>query len=368
MNIRRPQPDPRLIHYYARFADGPSGVTESIENWAAESSEVLHVEIWCAAPRRDHRTSASGKIRYIPHLGRSRTTWIPISLIWLLRPQDVIYIHEGWVFSNFFAALVARVRGTKIISMPHGVYEPQLVAETRDPTRLRRLLERLTLRNVSLLHVFYASEVPLAEKISGRNMRNIAFPNGTPEPQTMRKWDGAGDYFLWLGRFDPVHKGLDHLVDFWKRLPEPRPALRMHGPDFLGGKARVAALVTSAELGSVISLGPSVSGDEKSELMQHCRAYLHPSRWESCSITLLEFLATGAPVLVSSRIHAATELEAHHVVVSCDFSEGQPSRFLGSVDRSTRLGDSARAWAQEQGRWAMVGGAYRAWLKEWIAP
>ena len=48
-----------------------------------------------------------------------------------------------------------------------------------------------------------------------------------------------GPDVLWLGRFDPTHKGLDLLVDAVRSLaPHERPRVRLHGPDRRGGKAR----------------------------------------------------------------------------------------------------------------------------------
>ena len=54
-------------------------------------------------------------------------------------------------------------------------------------------------------------------------------------------WDGgSGGYVLWLGRFDPEHKGLDLLLQALALLPSrERPTLRIHGPDWRGRKQKV---------------------------------------------------------------------------------------------------------------------------------
>ncbi|MBD5785280.1 glycosyltransferase family 4 protein [Cellulosimicrobium terreum] len=356
----------RVVHYYARFLVHPSGVTSSIEGWVRVARRAGHdVEIWCAPV--DHPRAlpddVAGLVRAVPHLGRGRTSWLPRGVGRRIRGGDVCYLHEGWVASNAVAASVVRRRGATLVLMPHGVYEPGVVTRTRDVLGIRRAVERSVLRRVDRLHVFYPSEAGLVTATGSPRRPYVALPNGAPEPADVVPWQGGGGYFLWMGRYDVVHKGIDHLLLQWSRLPRPRPRLVLAGPDFQGGRARTVALVARLGLQDDVEVLGNADDARKAALARDCSAYLHPSRWESCSIMLLEMLASGVPVLVSRSIHATSDLVAAGAVVSHDFSTGDGlGDALARVADDAELGWSARGWVQVSATWDRVGDRYAGWL------
>lgn len=358
-----------VYHYYSRYLEHPSGVTDSINHWVAATAEAgLPVAIIAATPQRDtpgNEFADQQRTRTIAHLGRNRTSWVPVGLVKLLHKNDILVLHEGWVLSNIVAALIARLKRVAYIVVPHGVYEQGILDETRDVAGLRKRAERSLLRHSFAVHVFYPGERAVVRNFVRGVNRFLTHPNGAPDPADRVRWIGDGDYFLWIGRFDPHHKGLDHLVDFWSHLPEPRPRLILAGPDFRSGRETIRRLVHDRRLDASVEFRGRVSGAEKVELMVHARAYVHPSRWESCSIMLLEMLAAGAPSLISHTIHAADELEPVGVLLSTNFGRYTPegAERLREVDANAELGARAVRWADERGSWAAVGPAYAAELK-----
>lgn len=363
----------KVIHYYARFGEHRSGVTESIVTWLRVASAEFPTELWMAPVRhrRTHRDlravrGLDTQISEVPHIGRRRPTYLPLLPWWRIRRGDVFVVHEGWVLSNTVAVMVARARGAVCIGVPHGVYEPQLVETLRDLLGMRRLLERMTLRGLDRLHVFYSSEARLAEAVAGREILSGAFPNPAPPVASTDVWsrDGADDYYLWLGRFDVKHKGLDRLVELWATLGEPRPRLVMAGPDVHGGKAIVRDLIEKHGLRGAVSLRDSVDGAEKAELIRRAAGYVHPSRWESCSMVLNEMVAVGVPSLVTEGIHAAEPMRQAGVVTTyadpVSFRRGLAClRGAGVGGQQQR--DRALAFGE-----IAVGEAYRRWLRETI--
>jgi glycosyltransferase involved in cell wall biosynthesis len=115
------------------------------------------------------------------------------------------------------------------------------------------------------------------------------------------RWDGgSGGYVLWIGRFDPEHKGLDLLLEGMKLLPAgARPVLRLHGPDWAGGKERVIELVRNLELDDSVIIGDPVYGEEKWRLISQASAFVYPSRWEGFGNSTAEAVTAGVPTLVT---------------------------------------------------------------------
>lgn len=352
-----------VFHYYARYLEHPSGVTDSLNHWVEELTKAgISTTIVANATGADTNEFADRSVlKRIRHLGRSRATWIPLGLGRLLRKGDVLVLHEGWVVSNIIAAFVARLRSVPYIVVPHGVYEKQLVDESRDVVGVRAALERSVLLHAAAIHIFYEGERGTINAFLGASKpkRYIVVPNGAPETKHQQEWQGGGDYFLWIGRYDPYHKGLDLLLRYWAGLGGGRPRLVLAGPDFRGGRATVGALVRELGLENSVELKTRVSGAEKAELMAKCSAYIHPSRWESCSIMLLEMLSIGAPSLISGSIYAAQELEPHGVLHSEDFTRvSTDSNALSLISENADVGRTAKLWAKSIGGWNAVGPRY----------
>jgi glycosyltransferase involved in cell wall biosynthesis len=297
-------------------------------------------------------------------------SWVPRGLTRHVARDDVLYLHEGWVVSNLVAARRGRRAGAVVVLMPHGVYETGVTSRLRDVAGIRRAAEGSVVRRADWVHVFYPSEAGLVDAVSrrtagrrGRAARTLALPNGAPAAGAAPRWVGGGGYFLWMGRYDPEHKGIDNLLHRWAELPSPRPRLVLAGPDFRGGRGRTANLVAELGLDDDVDVRGSARGIDKERLVGGCRAYLHPSRWESCSILLLEMLAAGVPTLLSATVHAAEPFAAHGVARAHDF--GVPGGFaaaLGAVDENRELGETARRWVAETASWDRVGDTYGDWL------
>ena len=352
----------RIAHYYARYLTHPSGVTSSIESWATvigkSSDRGLAVQDIVAARVAPHgRTHFSSRTRTPPHFGWSRRTWIPLTAMHWIRSYDLIYIHEGWTISNLVVALCARLLGKPVVLMPHGAYAAEIV----NHLRLRAFqisIERCTLSLVSAVHFFYDSEASEAFTLLRVDRPYWAIPNGAPMVPADERWSGDSNYWVWLGRFSVYHKGLDRLIARWSELDSPQPMLRLIGPDYFGGKRHVQELVDRYGVRDVVSIEPAIIDTSQIyRILSAARGYLHPSRWESCSITLLESLAVGTPTVVSSAIHAAPKLSDLGVIREVDFSKPNGD-FLPTIRDSTdseRLSQMSQEWAAGRGSWDGVG-------------
>lgn len=124
-----------------------------------------------------------------------------------------------------------------------------------------------------------------------------------------------------------ISPGWEHIKEFepdsgvWRKIPSVKPGTyyyslssraphknfkwieevaRRH-PDMLfvvGGKRWSQAQESKERLNNVYYLG-YVTDEENVELMKHCKAFLHPSKYEGFGMTPLEALACGAKICVS---------------------------------------------------------------------
>ena len=346
----------RIVHYYPD-AMGNSGVTVALWSWAraqaARGAEVCVLH----APSSQPTTTASfvskeggpGLVdECVPHCGRHRLARWPVGLDRYLGRNDLLVLHEGWVPSNFVAAAAARRARVPYVVMPHGVYEPAWTAYLKPPVSLRRQFERHLLERAAAVHVFFDSEIAGVTSIAPR-ATFMTIPTGFDLPE--ERWTGGGGYLAWIGRIDPINKGLDVLVRAIERLePDERPVVRIHGYDYKGGTARLRQIIDDLAVAEWVRLDGAIAGAEKTRFLQQGDGYLLPSRWECHSLALLENLALGVPCLVSNVIHIAKTLERTRAAVLAPPSDMELACAL------RRLTAAGRDIA-ERGR-ALVGDAF----------
>jgi glycosyltransferase involved in cell wall biosynthesis len=225
----------------------------------------------------------------------------PIGLKDVLRGSDLLVLHSGWTLHNLRAASMARRLGVPYLLEPRGAYDPHIV---RRKELLKRLwwaaMERDLVTRAAAIHVFFDTERVHLEAL-GYTGPVVVASNGVERPDGAR-WDGGtGGYVLWLGRFDPEHKGLDLLLEGLQMVPrDDRPSLRIHGPDWRGRKMRVRRMVSRLGLEGWATVGDAVYGEAKRNLLSKAQGFVYPSRWDACPNSVLEAVSIGVPTLVTS--------------------------------------------------------------------
>ncbi|WP_250007239.1 glycosyltransferase family 4 protein [Actinoplanes sp. M2I2] len=119
-------------------------------------------------------------------------------------------------------------------------------------------------------------------------------PNGTHRAELAREDFGGGDHLLFLGRVDVEQKGLDLLMEAVRRLPPGMP-LVVAGSGAIAEENKLRRLAEAT--GVDIVLAGRVAGADKERLIRSCAALVVPSRYETFSLSALEAMAHGKPVV-----------------------------------------------------------------------
>lgn len=335
----------RIVHYY-RDIFRPSGVTKAIWGWQNATLEAGFATIALHAGEPSQWSLPS---EHVKHFGSGRQLQVP-DLRGAIGQGDILFLHEGWVSSNLVAAHQARSLGVPYVVVPHGVYEPEIRSDLKEPVRLRMALERRMLGGAAAVQVFYGSERPYVWDLQA-NAETICVATGSEVPT--QKWIGSGEYLAWFGRYSPRHKGIDRMLSAYAAVPANlRIPLRLRGMDYQGGRRAVEGMVQSLGLGSTVSVGGPVLGSEKIQFLAESAGFVFPSRWESQGISLLEALGLGAPCVVSDSIHLASDLKAKSAAVATDFSNPKRAgRAIMQAANDQILGERGRKYVEEELAW-----------------
>jgi glycosyltransferase involved in cell wall biosynthesis len=356
----------RIVRYYPRALTGDGGMTTAVRHWSrgfvragADAAIVFD---------RGELHATDDGVQWIRAQHRGRGPFLyPVGLDEVLRKGDVLVLHSAWAYHNIQAAAVARRLGVPYVLEPRGAYDPRIV-------RRKQLLkhawwtmwERELVQGAHAIHVFFEDERGHLEALDYHGPV-IAAPNGI-EPPTAIRWDGGrGGYVLWLGRFDPEHKGIDMLVEAMAVLePEQRPRLRLCGPDSRArGKASIRRLVRRLGLERWVTVEEPVHGRAKFELMASAIGFVYPSRWEGFGNSVAEAIAVGVPTVVTPYPLGRHLARRDAVILAQPTPQGlaEGLRALRSTD-APAIGTRGALAAREDLGWDRVA---QSWLRQ-VAP
>jgi glycosyltransferase involved in cell wall biosynthesis len=293
----------------------------------------------------------------LQHTGTGRIR-VPRRLASTLTSDDILVLHSTYIPGNISAAWSARRQGIPYIVVPHGGYNKR----ARERRHLRKgawqPVERVYLEGALAVHVFFENETrDIAEMAP--NARWIVAPTGYALPA--ERWDGGtGGYLAWLGRYDICTKGLDLLVHAMSRLPESeRRPLRTHGKRSENSAEDLERIVRESGLTDIVTVGGELRESEKANFLRRAAAYVHPSRWESHSLGLVEALAYGMPVVVSARCVIAPHLRAADAAVVVEPTPDGIARGISAILRSPQqYCDRAIQFVQTSLSWNAIMGDY----------
>lgn len=258
----------------------------------------LGAEVVIAYEPNGQHAPPKGRVRWEPvrHRGPDRFR-VPVELEELIRDSDVLVLHSGWTAHNLRAAAMARRTGIPYVLEPRGAYDPHIVRRHRMAKALWwRARERKLVRLARAIHVFFPQEIDHLTALGYRG--NVIISSNGVDVQDVGGGSAERHDVLWLGRFDPQHKGLDVLLHGIARFPAgQRPCVRLHGPDWRGRKGKVMEMVIDLGLTDDVVIGDAVYGEEKRKLLLRSAGFVYPSRWDACPNAVLEAVALGLPTL-----------------------------------------------------------------------
>jgi glycogen(starch) synthase len=182
---------------------------------------------------------------------------------------------------------------------------------------------------------------------------------------------GSEEYVLYLGRLDIWHKGLDILIEAWRRLKESDKSLSLVIAG--GGDSVKVKKLINKKGAKNISLSGRLTHDEALTAINRAAFLCIPSRMEGSPLVLYEAFRIGKPVIGTS-IPALRDLIPHDVAGlqvppenPVALSEAINSLLNDGVRRK-RLAEGARKLGQKF-RWDVVAkeqeGFYFDVIKRW---
>jgi glycosyltransferase involved in cell wall biosynthesis len=164
-------------------------------------------------------------------------------------------------------------------------------------------------------------------------------------------------YILFLGRLH-YKKGLDHLAEAFRIVAGQLPDVHLvvAGPDD-GARDDLEARVAAAGLVNRVHIPGPIYGPAKLSCVAGAACFCLPSRQEGFSVAILEALACGTPVVVSTECHfpEVAEVGAGEIVpLDTDALAAALNRVLADPARRARMGKAGRELVAAQFTWPRI--------------
>jgi len=227
----------------------------------------------------------------------------------LVAACDVVHGHGFYVAPNWVFGREVRRQGKALVYHAHGMFEPWILGRSQGKKRVAHwLFENANFRHARLWRALTGRE---ADQIRAQGITApvVVCPNGidlevfasVPALREAGLLTKTRRELLFLARLHPK-KGLDLLMRAWGALPISLRAdwrIVVAGPDELGHRAEIEALIVKLGIiDNVVFMG-SVSGADKLAALATADAFVLPSYSEGFSVAILEALACRLPVVAT---------------------------------------------------------------------
>ena len=286
---------------------------------------------------------------------------------------DVVHIHELWHYPHFAAHRVALRSGRPFIVTVHGELEPWALGHHGLRKRVYlNLVQRRALKRAALIHALTEAEeaqvravgvqTPVAVVPNGIDIEPYARLEGRTAFRQRHGIPEGARVALFLGRLHRK-KGLDILAEAFgeiaSRSPNrsAEPFLVVAGPDEAGLADEMRTILQRHGVVDSARFTGMLTGNDRLSALAAADLFVLPSYSEGFSMTVLEAMASGLPVIVSRQCYfPEVAIQGAGLVVESEVSPLRDalSRLLGDPGAGVAFGEAGRALVGKRYTWDAV--------------
>lgn len=226
---------------------------------------------------------------------------------------DVLHLHSA--FSPMLVRICSEAIRLNIpyVLTPHGGLAPEELGRNRFKKSLySALVERARFEKAHGITVLTSIEEYSVRSFAPRYLgpiMPIANPIDVEFSRAIRRGTivtKSRPKLIYLGRLDVIQKGIDILFAIAGALPNIE--LHLYGEATARSKTSLPNLMRSKPKN--VFLHDPVFGQQKAKVLSEADMYLQCSRWEGFSISIVEAMAAGLPIVISDTMNLAPLIES----------------------------------------------------------
>lgn len=270
---------------------------------------------------------------------------------------DIVIFHECYRIEYLQIARNLRENKILYVDMPHG----ELGQDAQRKKYVKKLMANILLFNhftKCAAAILCLSNKELEETHFGK--KKVLITNGVKIPEKKKNAFNTDKVeFLYIGRLDAYHKGLDLMIDAVSSIKDVMRQKNAHvdiyGPDLYGRYKHVEELIDEAEVKDLFTMHHEVTGDEKERLLLEADIFIQTSRFEGMPLGILEALSYGIPCLVTEGTNLADAVSAYQAGWNGKSSSKEIAEAIieaiNDEEMYTKYGDNGRRFVENEFSW-----------------
>jgi len=313
------------------------------------------------SPNEPYREAQPYPVIYLRDLPRwSAFTSLPQPL----NQPDLVVFHSTYIPAQALLAYKAYRHGIPYVITPRGGMTRGAQREKWFKKRIGNILFfNSMVRHAAAIHCLTERE---AADVRAWGRPVFIVGNGVDLPPAKflaQPGQGGGLQFVFVGRLDIHHKGLDLLIRACamvrSNLHEAGAQVHLYGPDVRGSRRIIEQMVVTNDLQDLVHIHDPVYATEKDKVFRGADVFLHTSRFEGHPMAVLEALSYGVPCLLTLGTNLSSEVALAGAGWKAGISAESIATAIGKIlDGSRNLADmgaAARKLAEERYSWDQVG-------------
>lgn len=282
-----------------------------------------------------------------------------------LNTPDLIVFHSTYILQHILLVQEANQRKIPYVICPRG----GMTSGAQQVKGIKKFLGNLLffnwmVRNAVAIHCLTKREAIDVQKIW--NCPVFVVGNGvnlTPVEALATPGTNAELKFIFLGRLDIHHKGLDLLLEACRILQgdlrTSKVQILLYGSEVAGSKVKLAGLINHYQIQDLVQIQDPVWGEEaKTAVFQSADLFIHTSRFEGHPMAVLEALSYGIPCLLTPGTNMAAEVEAAGAGWAVEpnpvaIAQGM-KQILAARSELSKSGNAARKLVENQYSWEQI--------------
>lgn len=232
-------------------------------------------------------------------------------------PPDIIIFNGVYIPLYLKITKWARKKGIPYIISPRSSLTEEALRQKKYKKRIGNLLGfGYMVKKASALHLLNESEQKQANRW---NKINFVAPNGIDvlnkeeSIEALEEKINVKTSISFIGRLDINHKGLDVLLNAFKKRKEDMEfnhiTLNLYGPSVNSSEQYISEFIRHSQIDNLVNLNAPVYGSEKEEVLNSTDIFIHTSRFEGLPMSVLEALSKGVPALLTPGTNISEEVD-----------------------------------------------------------
>lgn len=235
---------------------------------------------------------------------------------------DLVRIHGAYLYPHWAAFKEAQTAKVPYIVSPHGSLDPWIRARGRIRKSATNLLwQDRMFRNASAIHATSHEELRLISDVAPNTQRYVvgngvdyeAFQTLPPRGpfRCEHQIPSNAPLILFLGRIS-AKKGVDVLIQSFREVLHrvPDAYLAIVGPDDEGLTPSLRAHARQNGVGNRVAFAGPRYGDDRLAALADADLWALPSHTENFGNAVIEAMAAGVPVAISTQVNLAPDVQA----------------------------------------------------------